>query len=265
MRISALFRYPVKGFSPEPLESVVLEAGRHVPGDRLFAVENGPCGWTAQAPVHLPKVAYLQLMRNPSLAMLATAYDPDTGVFTIREEGTVAVAGDLGTAAGRTAIEGYLANRFASDLRGPPRVLGHPDWRFMDTARSGFMSLISLATVDQLGAELGATLDPVRFRGNVLFEGAAPWAEFAWVGQRVRIGSALIDVTKRIERCAATAANPATGQRDIDIVRHLDAHQGHIDCGVYAKIVSGGRVAVGDAISVVGAAPEATGMGVLPF
>lgn len=265
MRISSLVRYPVKGFSPEPLQSVVLEAGRHFPGDRLFAIENGPCGWTAEAPVHLPKVAYLQLMRNPSLATLATRYDPDTGVFTIREGDDVAVAGDLGTEAGRAAIESYLATRFASDLRGPPRVLAHPDWRFMDSAKSGFMSLISLATVDQLGAELGATLDPARFRGNVLFEGAAPWAEFAWVGQRVRIGSALIEVTKRIDRCAATAANPATGRRDLDIVRHLDATHGHVDCGVYARVVSGGRVAVGDTISVLGAAPGATGTGALPF
>jgi uncharacterized protein len=265
MRVTALARYPVKGFSPEPLEAVTLEAGRHFPGDRLFAVENGPCAWTPENPVHLPKVAYLQLMRNPSLATLSTAYHPETGVFTIREAGAVVASGDLGTAEGRAAIEAFLATRFATELRGPPRVLGHPSWRFMDSAKSGFVSLISTATVEQLGAELGAAIDPVRFRGNVLFEAAAPWAEFDWVGRRVRVGGALLEITKRIDRCAATAANPATGRRDLDIVRHLDAVHGHIDCGVYAKVVSAGRVAVGDTISVLGPAPEATGTGKLPF
>jgi hypothetical protein len=263
VRVVALHRYPVKGFSPEPMDAVVLEAGRHVPGDRLFAVENGPCAWTPEAPVHLPKVAYLQLMRNPSLAAFSTTYDHATGVFAVRDGGALVIEGDLGTAEGRAAIEGFLAARFAAELRGPPRVLGHPSWRFVDSAKKGFVSLISRATVDALSAEIGWEVDPLRFRGNVLFEGAAPWAEFDWVGQRLRVGGALLEVVARTDRCAATAANPATGRRDMDIVGHLDRTHGHIDCGVYAKVVSGGRVGLGDGLSVLGPAPE--GEAALPF
>ena len=44
-RIAALYRYPVKGLSPEPLERVSLQAGGTFPGDRAFAIENGPSGF----------------------------------------------------------------------------------------------------------------------------------------------------------------------------------------------------------------------------
>ena len=70
-RISALYRYPVKGLSPEPLARATLTAGEYFPGDRLFAVENGPSGFDAAAPQHQPKIKFLMLMRNERLATLA--------------------------------------------------------------------------------------------------------------------------------------------------------------------------------------------------
>jgi uncharacterized protein YcbX len=50
MRISSLYRYPVKGLSPERLDKVSLTAGHYFPGDRLFAVENGRAGFDPAAP-----------------------------------------------------------------------------------------------------------------------------------------------------------------------------------------------------------------------
>ncbi|MEE8099166.1 MAG: MOSC N-terminal beta barrel domain-containing protein, partial [Hyphomicrobium sp.] len=40
--IRGVYRYPVKGLSPEPLERVELKAGETVPFDRAYAIENGP-------------------------------------------------------------------------------------------------------------------------------------------------------------------------------------------------------------------------------
>ena len=53
------------------------------------------------------------------------------------------------------------------------------------------------------------------------------------------------------DRCAATGVEPGTGRRDMDLVQTLRQNFGHIDCGVYARVASGGRISVGDAITLV--------------
>ena len=57
---------------------------------------------------------------------------------------------------------------------------------------------------------------------------------------------ARVKVVKRIVRCAATNVEPDTGIRDLAIPRTLMQAFGHADCGVYAQVVSGGEVKVGD-------------------
>ena len=66
------------------------------------------------------------------------------------------------------------------------------------------------------------------------------------VGPEVRL-----KVLKRIERCAATNVDPATGDRDLMIPRALMRAYDHTDCGIYAAVLAGGVVRTGDAISVV--------------
>ena len=70
--IAALYRHPVKGFTPERLDQAQLTVGGPFPCDRLYAVENGPSGFDPAEPVHQPKIKYLMLMRNESLARLKT-------------------------------------------------------------------------------------------------------------------------------------------------------------------------------------------------
>ena len=69
--IVSIYRYPVKGLSPEPLASVRVAAGETLPFDRAWAIENGPSKFDPAAPRHLPKIAFLMLMRNERLAALA--------------------------------------------------------------------------------------------------------------------------------------------------------------------------------------------------
>src|SRR3712207_4579993 len=116
MRVSALYRYPVKGLSPERLPQAELRAGAHFPGDRMFAVENGPSGFDPAAPAHQPKIKYLMLMRNESLARLDTRYDDATGTLVIREGGREAVRADLATREGRLAVEAFLRRFMPAEL-----------------------------------------------------------------------------------------------------------------------------------------------------
>ena len=248
--ITSLHRYPVKGLSPEPMDQALLEADGHFPGDRMFAIENGPSGFDPKAAEHLPKLKYLMLMRQERLARYRTRYDDASGVLTVMQGGAAVASGDLGTQAGRAAIEAFYAKAFAEELRGPPKLLAAPpNYRFMDS-RSGFLSIIDRASVAAIAKAAGrSAIDPLRFRANVYIEGLGAWGEFDLVGQRVRLGEATLEITKRIDRCAATDVDPQTGLRDMRMVELLEHSFGHHDCGVYARIISGGAIRPGDRLT----------------
>src|ERR1700688_4747376 len=109
-KIQSMYRYPVKGLSPEPLPRARLEAGETLPGDRLYAIENGPSQFDPALPRHQPKTRYLMLMRNERLATLKTRFDAESRTLIIAFEGRDAVRGDLGSAQGRSAIELFFAD-----------------------------------------------------------------------------------------------------------------------------------------------------------
>lgn len=248
--ITTLYRHPVKGLSPEAIPEAALEAGGHFPGDRLFALENGPSGFDAAAPEHMPKIKFLMLMRNERLAKLATTYDAASHTLTIRQDGAVVAAGDTRTSAGRRAIETFFEDYMGAERRGPVKLLDAPvGYRFMDS-RSGFISILNRATLDAIAAAVGReTLDARRFRGNVLVEGLEAFAENDFVGRRLRLGMAELEVIKRIERCAATDVDPATGIRDTGLIAALMRAFDHRDCGIYARIITAGTIRIGDRLA----------------
>ena len=252
MRLAALYRYPVKGLSPEPLEAADLQVDGYFPGDRLFALENGPSGFDPAAPEHQPKIKFLMLMKNASLAGLKTRYDAETTALTIAQDGRDVARGELRSAEGRGAIEAFLSGFLSSEIRGPVRLLAAPDgFRFTDS-KSGFVSLVNLASVAAIGEAQKAAIDPLRFRANLYIEDMAPWAEAALLGRTLAVGGARLEILKMTDRCAATGVEPGTGRRDMDLVQTLRQAFGHIDCGFYARVTQRGRIAAGDAIRVVG-------------
>jgi uncharacterized protein len=255
LRIASLYRYPVKGLSPERLARADLTAGGYFPGDRLFAIENGPSGFDPAAPKHQPKIKFLMLMRDEALARLRTGYD-DAGETLVIEDGErEAVRGDLSTEAGRRAIETFFQTFMVKGLRGAPKVLAAPDaFRFTDS-RQGFVSIINLASVQAIEAMVGAPVNPLRFRANLYVDGWAPWAELDLLGQTLETDSGVaLKVTARTERCAATNVDPDTGVRDLDIPNTMRRHLGHADCGVYARVLRGGRIQEGDRLTAQAAA-----------
>src|SRR5436305_10071186 len=116
--IQSIYRYPVKGLSPESLAQVRLEPGQTVPGDRRYAIENGPSGFDPAAPSYLPKTRFLMLMRNERLARLRTRFDDASTTLTVREGDREVARADLATPHGRAAIEDLLAAFEADELRG---------------------------------------------------------------------------------------------------------------------------------------------------
>lgn len=248
--VHAIYRYPVKGLSPEPLTQTVLTVRETVPADRLYAVENGPSDFDPAAPRHQPKQRYLMLMRNERLARLRTHFDDASHTLAIRLDGHEAARGDLRTAGGRQAIERFFAQFCADELRGPPRVLNAPGFSFSDVARK-VVSIINLASVAAIESVVGMPVHPLRFRGNVYVTGWPAWRELDLVARELAIGtSARLKVVKPIVRCAATNVDPDTGLRDLAIPEALMRSFGHADCGVYGEVVGAGTIAVGDPIVV---------------
>jgi len=247
-QIASLYRYPVKGLSPEPLPRVALGVGETLPADRRYAIENGPSGFNPAAPVWLPKSHYLMLMRNERLAGLQTHFEDHSHLLTIREDGKVAARGDLETAEGRAAIEAFLANNFASELKGPPKVISGGGHSFSDVAKK-VVSIINLGSVAAIENMVGLPVHPLRFRANLYVSGWPAWHEFDLLGRTLAIGDIRLKVVKRITRCAAVNVDPETAARDLDIPPALMRRLGHNECGVYAEVIAGGTIGVGDAIA----------------
>jgi uncharacterized protein YcbX len=245
--VDALYRYPVKGLNAEKLSRARLAPGQTVPGDRLYAIENGPSGFDPAAPKYLPKTQFLMLMRNERLATLEARYDDATHALTIRHAGREAARGDLSTREGRLAIEAFFRRFMPAELRGPPKVLRAEGHSFSDVAAK-VVSIINLASVAALETVIGAPVHPLRFRANVYVDGWPAWYEFSLLGQEITIGQARLKVVKRIVRCAATNVDPQTGMRDLAIPTTLMQTFDHADCGIYAQVIAGGEIALGDTV-----------------
>src|SRR5262245_50339365 len=247
--IQAIYRYPVKGLSPQILQRARLTAGQTIPADRLYAIENGPSGFDPAAPAYFPKQRFLMLMRNERLAELRTAFDDANHTLVVTHERRAAARGDLRTPEGRAAIERFFAEFCADELRGPPKVLHAPGHSFSDVSRK-VVSIINLASVAALETAVGAPVHPLRFRGNLYVEGWPAWREFDLLDQEIAVGpAARLKVVKRIVRCAATEVDPDTGIRDLAIPATLMRTFGHADCGVYGEVIADGQIAVGDKIA----------------
>jgi uncharacterized protein len=244
--VHAIYRYPVKGLSPEPLTRTKLAVGETLPADRLYAIENGPSGFDHAAPRYQPKQRYLMLMRNARLARLRTRIEDADRTLAIELDNREAARGDLQAPDGRATIERFFAEFCADELRGAPRVLYAPGFSFSDVARK-VVSIINLASVAAIEDLLGVPVHPLRFRANLYVTGWPAWHEFDLVGQDIAIGKdARLKIVKRIVRCAAIDVDPDTGIRDLSIPPTLMRSLCHADCGVYGAVVNGGDIVLGD-------------------
>jgi uncharacterized protein YcbX len=246
-KITGIYRYPVKGLSPELLGRAELTAGETLKSDRRYAIENGPSGFDPAEPKWLSKPHFLMLQRDEWLAPLRTHFDDASHTLTIRQDGAIAAAGDLETKEGRTAIEQFFAGRHAGEIKGPPKILTSPGHSFSDVARK-VVSIINLASLRAIEGMVDHPVHPLRFRANLYVEGWPAWHEFELLDRTLMIGGVRLKVVKRIVRCAAVNVDPDTGVRDLSIPHTLLRRLGHADCGIYAEVIDGGSIAAGDTI-----------------
>jgi len=246
--IAALFRHPIKGFTPEKLQLAQLVAGGAFPGDRLYALEDGPCGFDPVHPAFIPKQRFAVLAKIAEVARATTRLDDLTGVLHAEAQGRTPFAGKLAEPEGQAAFAKWVADLLGDAAQGPLRVVDGAGHRFLDHPQ-GHVSIINLASVRDLEQRLSHRLDPLRFRANLYVEGWPAWAENDWRGRRLTLGEAEAEVFKPIVRCAAPGVDPTTAIRDLDIPAELFRLYGHPHCGIYVQVTRGGVVRERDEVS----------------
>jgi uncharacterized protein YcbX len=160
---------------------------------------------------------------------------------------------------GRTGVGHIVDGPWAAPLStfcGRPIHLVRCD-RPAGTRAGNPTSLVSDGSLRELAAHAGVDdVDARRFRMLIELEGATAHEEDTWVGRRIAVGDAVLQVTKPDARCAITTQDPDTGERDLDTLRTLIAYRGlregkHADFGVLADVARAGRVRLGDEVSVL--------------
>ncbi len=242
-RVEGLFRYPVKSLGIEPLSETPLTAGHPMPGDRAFAMRHQAGtqedGWQSCR-------NFLQVTAGPALAAIRATTGAD-GRLTLTHPDRPDLTFDPMTE-GAILVD-WVHPLWPESRPEPAQLVKAPDETGMSDNGLPQVSLLNLSSLRALSQKVGQPLEVERFRGNIVFDGLAPWEEFDMLGKRVQVGAVTLEVTERIERCRATEANPTTGKRDASTLRALNDGWGHQDFGVYASVVKGGPVKIGDEVS----------------
>jgi uncharacterized protein YcbX len=156
------------------------------------------------------------------------------------------------------ALTGYLLSLDDNPLQGhaerlPLRLAGDGTTPRYQDNEAGQVTLHSRESLASAGAALGdANLDGLRFRHNIVIEGVAAWEEQSWVGGRLRVGDVAFETVVPKVRCLATHANPATGERDLQVMQMLVRMfaQKEPTFGVGMLSEAGGEIRVGDTVAL---------------
>lgn len=255
MHIESLYRYPVKGLTPEPLNGARLTPGHCLPWDRAFALAQGDATLDPENPAWVKKSHFMCLARNAKVAGLKSRFDDATKRLTMATPEGRRLEADPFTPAGQDALSAFLTDYLGAEARygangKAPRFHHFPDHSFCDH-KTQVISLIGLGSLAALEVAADAPRDKRRFRANIYIEDIEPWAEFAWMGRYIRVGETVMEVQESIDRCAATAVNPDTAERDANPVKELQQHFGHVELGVFAAVVQGGEIKPDDEIALL--------------
>ncbi|MCB2093873.1 MAG: MOSC domain-containing protein [Rhodobacteraceae bacterium] len=247
-KLAAIYRHPLKSHGRERLETVMLAAGREVPWDRHWAVAHDAARLTEGA--WNPCANFSRGAKAPGLMAINARLDEGAERLTLShpERAELTFRPDDPDEAAR--FIDWVRPISPTDRALPARIYTVKGRSMTDTDYPS-VSLIGLASNRALGEYMGMDLSPLRWRANLWVEHLRPFEEQDWIGQQVCLGEAVLHVEEPIVRCLATAANPDTGQRDADTLKALNAMRGHQQFGVYARVIKGGAIHIGDRLERV--------------
>ena len=244
--LANICRHPIKSHGREDLACVRLIAGQGLPFDRYWAVAHDAAklvaGWNAC-------VNFARGAKAAGLMAISAKLDEAAAEVTLMHPAKPDLTFRPDDADDLAQFLEWVRDLNPADRAQPAQIV-KAGIAMTDTDFPS-VSIFGLASNRDLSSKMGQDLSPNRWRGNLWIDGLAPWAGFDWVGQDIKIGDAVLHVQERIVRCNATSANPATGRIDADTLGALQGGYGHQEFGVYARVVSGGLLAVGDKVTVL--------------
>lgn len=257
--ITQLYQFPIKGLTPVPVDEIRVATDGAVEGDRVLgflfadAGDADQSGWRG-------KTSFLTMQNTPAFARVEARYDAGSRRLGLQHDGVEVAAGDVTSEADRDRIveavtalvQSFEENPLTDHpSRLPLRLVGDGATPRFHDRKAHHVTLVARSSIEALAGQLGDAVDERRFRMNVTIDGVEPWAELAWVGQRIRIGETEYDVTGPVVRCLATHANPVTGERDQDVMQTLTREFGHErpTMGVLAVPRTAAVLRVGDEVS----------------
>lgn len=243
--LAQIWRHPIKGVGTEALETVLLEAGKCLPFDRRWAIAQDGAQIDFDAPKWAPCRNFVRGAKVQSLIAVTAKIMGDQITFAHPDLGEITVNPAYD---GDTIID-WIRPIYPENRPAPARIVAAPG-RGMTDSDFPSVSILGLGSLKALSQKAGRPLDPRRFRGNLWLDNLDPWHEFELVGKTIRIGDTELYVRERITRCRATQANPDTGLADVDTLGLLNEGWDHQDFGVYAEVVSGGTISIGDAVTI---------------
>ena len=232
-RVEAIFRYPVKSMSGEPLE--VADLGWHgLDGDRRLAIrridDRGGFPWLSAS--KLPElILFAPQRRGP-----AVGSNLPTHVRTPEGEELALFGQELATEVGRR--------------HGAPVEMMYLNRGIFDQAS---ISMITSATVGEIGRLAEQRLDVRRFRPNILIGSlrSIPFEEDEWVGGVLSFGETneapAIAITMRDERCSMVNFDPGSARSDAEVLKAIVRVRDN-KAGAYGTVTRRGRLAVGQPI-----------------
>ena len=244
---------PLSGQGPHPGTAATRSrCGRPDPAGRPpLCHRERPERLRSRAPAWLPKTDFLMLMRNEWLAALRQPFrrrDQRPDHPQGRRRSPRRATWRRRRAAPRSSSSSRT--NFADELKGPPKVLSGDGHSFSDVARRSSRSSISAASraiETMVGCRRPSAALP---RQSLCRRAGRPGTSSTCSARRSRSATARLKVVKRITRCAAVNVDPDTAVRDLEIPQTLMRRLGHNDCGIYAEVIAGGAIGVGDAIAV---------------
>lgn len=251
-RVTALATAPVKGLRLQSRDAVALERFGAVDDRRFFLINdedrmvNNRRARKLSAVVghYLPELNRLS-MTFPDGRLVegeVELTDPIISRFFARELPVRLVDGPWAD-----ALSAFTGRELRLVMV-PPGVPG------TDRGREGAVSLSSRGSLDRLEQEAGHAVDSRRFRMLIEADGVEPHAEDAWIGRRLRIGSAEIRFNGHIGRCIVTGLDPDTGRGDMPTLELLRQYRDGLDTterlafGIYGEVLVPGTVSRGDPV-----------------